>query len=367
MTRTQIALILTLAIGAPACAPDAGDPSDIKTHSKDSSRHSFEDLPSSILTPDKVVTAKNFPRAETHLTMKTYVNLGGFGKFYHHRTLIPLDQQNVVRMNRDTLYSGLVLDLTKPATLIKPDTDGRYQSMLVINEDHFAKKVFYESGKYVLTSDDVGTRYACVVVRTLVDADDPDDLAQVNHLQDLLKVEQEDSGHFKIPSWDRESHDRVREALKVLGEGVTDRSKSYGPGPEAVDTLEHLIGSADAWGGWLPENAAYVLFVPEKNDGNTPYVLTLKDVPIAEEAFWSISVYNQSGYFVENEHGKYVVNSRKTTHNGDGSVTIHFGGDPEQPNFLPIMDNWNYAIRLYLPQRAYFDGSWKAPEAQPTK
>jgi hypothetical protein len=311
------------------------------------------------------VTAKNFPRAETHQVMKTYVDLGAFGRFWHHRRLVSLDQQNVVRMNRDTLYSGLILDLTKPATITKPDTKGRYQSMLVINEDHFAKKVFYKPGKYVLTRDDIGTRYAAVVVRTLVDAEDPDDLAQVHALQDLLKVEQADIGDFEIPKWDSVSLNRVREALKVLGEGIEDRSKSYGPGPEAVDAIAHLVGSADAWGGWLPENAAYLGFIPEQNDGNTPYVLTLKDVPYEKGAFWSVTVYNSDGYLVKNKPGKYVVNSQKATYNADGSATIHFGGNPEQQNFLPIIDNWNYWIRVYLPQKAYFDGSWKAPEAQP--
>jgi len=33
----------------------------------------------------------------------------------------------------------------------------------------------------------------------------------------------------------------------------------------------------------------------------------------------------------------------------DGSITIHFGGDPKQPNFLPIVPGWNYIVRLYKP------------------
>lgn len=60
------------------------------------------------------------------------------GKWSHMRGFTPIDKQNVVRMNRDTLYSSLMLDLTEPATLIKPDTRGRYQSLLVVNEAHFA-------------------------------------------------------------------------------------------------------------------------------------------------------------------------------------------------------------------------------------
>jgi hypothetical protein len=39
-------------------------------------------------------------------------------------------------MNRDVLYSRVVFDLSKPATITMPETNGRYQSMHVINQDH---------------------------------------------------------------------------------------------------------------------------------------------------------------------------------------------------------------------------------------
>jgi hypothetical protein len=68
-------------------------------------------------------------------------------------------------------------------------------------------------------------------------------------------------------------------------------------------------------------------------------------VPV--DAFWSISVYNRDGFFEENEIGVYRVNNITGQPNPDGSFTMHFGGDPESTNFLPISDGWNYAVRLY--------------------
>jgi hypothetical protein len=41
-----------------------------------------------------------------------------------------------IRMNRDTLYSAAVLDLSSPATVTLPETGGRYMGMRVINQDH---------------------------------------------------------------------------------------------------------------------------------------------------------------------------------------------------------------------------------------
>ncbi|MDD9301869.1 MAG: DUF1214 domain-containing protein [Desulfobacter sp.] len=314
------------------------------------------------------VTLDKFATAETHFMMQLGVDTqDSFGKWFHDRGFTPIDKQNVVRMNRDTLYSSVVLDLTEPATIIKPDIQGRYQSLLVVNEGHFATLVAYKPGKYTLTKEKMGSRYVAVIVRTLVDAEDPDDLAEAHRTQDGLKVIQKSKGKFEVPNWDREALKEMREALKVLGKYLPIRDTAYGGSIDEVDPIAHIVGTADTWGGWKPENAVYRSYVPQKNDGKTPYTVTLKNVPAAKDAFWSISVYNSEGFFQENEHNKYVINSRKAKADKDGSVTIHFGGDSSKENFLPIMPGWNYMLRIYLPQKAYFDGTWKAPEAEPVK
>lgn len=72
-------------------------------------------------------------------------------------------------MNRDTLYSFGVFDLTQPVTIVVPDTGKRFLSMVMINEDHYIKQVAYAPGDYVLTREKIGTRYVQVVFRTFVD------------------------------------------------------------------------------------------------------------------------------------------------------------------------------------------------------
>jgi hypothetical protein len=45
-------------------------------------------------------------------------------------------------------------------------------------------------------------------------------------------------------------------------------------------------------------------------------------------------------------------------------VTVNFGGcDDERPNCLPIMEGWNYAVRLYQPRPEIHGGSWTFPSA----
>jgi len=36
--------------------------------------------------------------------------------------------------------------------------------------------------------------------------------------------------------------------------------------------------------------------------------------------------------------------------------------DPKVDNYMEIFEDWNFALRIYQPVKAYFDGSWKKPE-----
>lgn len=106
--------------------------------------------------------------------------------------------------------------------------------------------------------------------------------------------------------------------------------------------------------------------VPEQNDGKTAYTLTMpKDVPV--QAFWSVTVYNKEGFFTPNKHNAYSVNNVTGKKNDDGTTTIRFGGSPDQTNFLPITEGWNYIVRLYLPGWEILEGNWNPPAAELAK
>lgn len=310
------------------------------------------------------VTWKNFVRAESDKMLKSYVDMGAFGKFLHIPKPTPIDQQKVVRMNRDTIYSLGVFDLTTPVTITKPDTGKRFQSMQIVNEDQYTPMVVYKPGKYTLTQKKMGTRYVFVVVRTLVNSEDPEDVKKVNAIQQQLKAEQKSVGTFVIPNWDTASQDKIRAALKVLSATMENYDGAFGSKDE-VNPCKFLFASATGWGGNPVKDATYAGVTPENNDGKTAYTLNVKDVPV--DGFWSISLYNKEGYFQKNKYNAYSVNNITGTKNKDGSMTIHFGGDPKQANFLPIMDGWNYLVRLYQPRKEILNGDWTFPAPQPVK
>jgi len=122
------------------------------------------------------VNALNFARAETDTYFaRTIQKAGGLGRFHHVRTPTPIDQQGVVRMNRDTLYSSAVFDLDAgPVTITLPDADERFMSLLVINQDHYAIATLYAPARQVFTREQVGTRYFPVIPRTFIEHDSPE-------------------------------------------------------------------------------------------------------------------------------------------------------------------------------------------------
>ena len=103
---------------------------------------------------------------------------------------------------------------------------------------------------------------------------------------------------------------------------------------------------------------------PEKNDGKTIYRLRVKDVPV--NAFWSVSLYDAKGYYEKNPYNAYSINNITAKKEADGAVVIQFGGcDGKIANCLPIMDGWNYTVRLYRPKPEILNGKWTFPKPQP--
>ncbi|HEY2523043.1 MAG TPA: DUF1214 domain-containing protein [Streptosporangiaceae bacterium] len=286
---------------------------------------------------------------------------GGVNRWFHYREPTPVNQQTVIRMNRDTLYSAAVVDLSAGATVTIPDAGGRYVSVMVVNEDHYINPVFHDPGEHELTLDQFATPYVLVAARVLVDPPDPADVAAVNALQDQLGVKAGSAQPFTAPDYDQASLDATRGALLELGSGLSGYEHSFGAKDE-VDPVHHLIASAGGWGG-LPDHEATYLNV---NPGLPPgeYQLTVRDVPV--DGFWSITLYNAKGYIEPNDRGAYSVNNLTATPNQDGSATVHFGGCGDgRPNCLPITDGWNYLIRLYRPRPEILDGAWTFPAIEP--
>ncbi len=312
-----------------------------------------------------VVSVYNFARAQADMEFNGILkSSGGTNKWQHNREPTPIDKQNIIRMNRDTLYSFAVVDISRGAAVTLPDAGGRYMSLMVINNDGYVNETFHGGGTYKLTTEKFGTPFVAVGVRVLANAEDKTDIQKVHELQDKMKIEAASGAPFVVPDYNQASYKATLDALLVLAKSAKGTTGFFGSRAE-VDPVGFLLGAAAGWGGLPDKEAHYVNVEPGLPVGK--YELTVKDVPVS--GFWSISLYNKDGYFQKNELNAYSINNLTGKKNPDGSYTIRFGGCMAgTENCLPIMDGWNYLVRLYEPHKEILDGKWTFPSPpQPVK
>jgi hypothetical protein len=107
-------------------------------------------------------------------------------------------------------------------------------------------------------------------------------------------------------------------------------------------------------------------------DGSRNYRLTLPpDIP--ESRFWSVMLYdNQTRSMLQTDQPKPDLGSQSGTveTNADGSTDVYFG--PTAPegkanNWLQTVSGKGYfaILRLYNPEQAFFDKSWRPSEIEP--
>ncbi len=306
----------------------------------------------------QAVTVDNFKRAETHYYMQAKADQGCFAILCHDRAPIAVESQDIIRLNRDTPYSQGVFDLTTPLTIEMPDTGDRFQSLMVINEDHYIKLVSYDPGTITLTQDMVGTRYVYLGVRTFMDDKNPADMEEGRKAQDAIRITQEAPGVLDLPDWNQDQRAGLHDALLAVGRYMPDSKRALGDVTE-VDPVRHLVATSVGWAGNRMQDALYLMEEPAANDGTTPFTLTVGEVPV--DGFWSVTVYNSDGFY-EAPEDAISVNNVTAEKDADGQVTLHFGGDPSAPNYLRIMPGWNYTVRLYRPRPELLDGSWTFPK-----
>ena len=308
------------------------------------------------------VNVDNFRAAETARMFDGMLGMApGVNEWLHFRAPTPVDAQPVIRMNRDTLYSAAIVDISEEATLSMPDAGGRYQTVMAVNGEHYINRVYAQPGTHELTVEEHGTPFILLAARTFVDPSDPADIAAVNGLQDRLLVAARSARPYQHPEYEVASLDETRRILLELGEGIGDTDRTFGS-PDQIEPTRHLIGTAVGWGG-LPETEAYYYLESTPRDVGR-YTMTFRDVPV--DGFWSVTVYNRDGYLEPNPFGSHNMNSVTAEAEPDGSVVLTLAPEPEgATNHLYVMDGWNYALRLYRPRAEVLDKSWTPPVPQP--
>lgn len=303
------------------------------------------------------VTPDTYIRAESDRSFANIQALaGGPNRWYHIRMPTPLDKQTVIRMNRDTLYSAVVVDTAKGAAIILPEVaEGRFISAQVIDNDHYCPAVFYGAGRHEIRSD---TRHVVVAVRIqLFNPGDAAEVKLVNELQDRLAVEAGSGEAFSPPAWDQEQLKNLTAIYNEEAKKLPSYRGLMGPRGSVDDAKRHLVAAA-GW-GLNPDSVATYLNYAGEHDPAGCYE-AIYQVP-ENKAFWSITVYGDDGYMKSDNN---ILNSSTVKLNADGTFTARFGSREacgDATNRLDTSPGWNYVMRIYRPGPSVLNGSYVLP------
>ncbi len=328
--------------------------------SKESSAENTDSAKEGIL-----VTADTYIRAESdrefHLIQQ---QAGGINKFFHFREVTPIDQQSVVRMNKDVLYSMAVVDTKGGATITFPEMpDDRYASIYLVDNDHYVPFVIYEPGVHKLPED---TRYLGIGIRIqLYNQNDSKEVEMVNRLQDqfVIKASSSEPVEFK---WNKESLEALtKEYNAEFAKFDKYPSDWQGKRGEVNEKTRHLA-AAGAWGLFPEKDATYINYNGGNLSGDKVYMATYT-VP-EHRGFWSITVYGEDGYMKNTNN---VLNASNVVFNDDKTFTVYFGKKEKCPedakNRLDITDGWNFLMRVYLPGESVLNGDYILPSVKEVK
>lgn len=305
-----------------------------------------------------LVNIDNYVHAETTLQFQRMMKMArGVNRFAHAKSAVRLDRQMATRMNRDTIYSSALVDISAGAALSFPGAGERYLSIQVIDEHHYTTGLYHGGGEIELSPDQHGSEFVAVIARIFANPADDADMDQVRALQAQLSISANAERTFERPDFDEASRLLTHGLLQQLGDGLTSAEFCSGS-REEVHEARHLVTTAYGWGGLPTREVIYESDARPRPMGD--YALTVGEVPV--DAFWSLSVYDGDGYFHANPFDAYSINSVTAEQNVDGSVTLNFGSEPKgRPNFLFLPEGWNTVVRYYQPGQAIRDGSWRFP------
>jgi len=299
------------------------------------------------------VTLENYKFAESDLAFYNITKLVRTNKFFHFPVEeFDLDNQTVVRMNQDTIYSAAIVNVAEGATITLPETDGRYMSAVIVQNDHYIDQVFKTPGEHTIVAD---TDFVMVALRTRIDPNDPADGEMVIALQNAVKLSVNAPEAHVMPNYDMEQLVALRDELAAEAAEFGSLNNMQGA-RGAVDERMHLLGTAAGWGLLPDANARYLSYGQE--DGQDCFKATYTAPPFNQGGFFSITMYDADGWMFSE---RAILNEYNIEFNEDGTFDAYFGdcGDDAKNN-LPVVDGWNFLMRVYEPRLEELD-SYELP------
>jgi hypothetical protein len=343
MNKFFTGLMITISIVLVGCQSDTSP--TVESEQADSQQTAKSAL---------IVTRENYPTVETSRQFAIQINnAGGINKLNRFDGVAKLDDQPIIRLNQDTVYTMGVVDVSKGATVTIPDAGDRFISTTFVDSDHYVHAANYGSGTYDIPQD---TDYIYVLVRIGSETGSAEEDAIIAELQDQIVVNANSAIPFTPIDYDEASFEATHKLL--LAEFMTGKHdpKTMFNVKGVVVEEARQVGAAIGWGGGQMVDNIWSMY-PDSTDFSCQST-TFED-PKNEGGFWSFTVYNKDGFlFAENN-----ANSYRAEKNDDGTYTVRFGCEGQANNIDTKTGNetgtWNAILRAYRPSELVQSGEWE--------
>lgn len=154
--------------------------------------------------------------------------------------------------------------------------------------------------------------------------------------------------------------------------GKTGWSLPAKAGRYGIDYRARALTAYYLLGGLPPEDAVYLNCRQDVQGkalaGSSRYVMHFEKNQLpAVRAFWSVTMYDDQGYFAANPIDRFAIGDRDPLKfNADGSLDLYIQhespGPDKENNWLPApVGEFNLALRMYWPDESIVSGRWIPP------
>lgn len=304
-----------------------------------------------------IVTMDNFIHADsTRAYLKELAQTGGKVNVVRpERARTDTDNQDVIRMNDDTLYTRIILDVKGGAEISTKDYKG-YQNINVLDINH--SQIASLTGKGTVKVDEsmlTEGQHVYVIVRTglLRNLPEKEMMARAHKAQDNISITYHSSEPY-VPSvdYDLSTLDKVKYEI-FSNFAKTPRSvarRGFGTMKERNED-DACVVVAVGWGGLPGDQAVYS---PFSGTGERRQItIDRPNLKFSGGAFFSFTMYNENGWIATK---KYAINSDEMVANEDGTYAIIFlaSGEPVKKDDKNVVRTprgkvWTGVLRAYYP------------------
>lgn len=295
------------------------------------------------------VTKENYVEAETDWYFSGVQNKTGVNTWMHDAP-VSIDNQQVIRSNRDVVYSIAIVDVSKGATFTVPDSD-HYQIIHLMDELHLSHQVVSRGESLTITSDDINGEYVYLLARTKIAGDD------TAERQAQLKIDANSARPYQGKGFSEKDVTEMRNKLVmefVEGKVKILEHKSFVKTYDQADPTSYVYATAVGYGGLPSYEAQYLPYVVGGGSDKACQTFNMPkpDLDYDNGGFFSLTTYDTAGWIVEDNF--YIGHEDMKDNNDTYEIAFNC---PELSHSIDVQEGWTGVWRFYKPtnEMAFID------------